>query len=132
MGYRSKNAIVVLSDLRAAEVAALAPPQSGFTFVTVTADYDLADGIDPVGTVSFTPSQPMVNDDTIVAAPVTRALDIDGILLIDLAANTDPLTTPTGTFYTVTESINGVSRTYQRVVPYNAGSPVNLTDLEAP
>jgi len=100
-----------------------------FTKVTVTGDYDLANGFDPVGTVSFTPSEPMVNGTTVVAAPVTRSLNIDGVLVIVLAANTDPATTPAGTFYDVAEVINGVTRSYTVIVPHNAGSTVDLTTL---
>lgn len=133
MGRRSTNEIVIASGLRAANFVAppVVPvvPTSGFTFVTVRADYDRADGLDPVGSVSFTPSAPMVNGATVVAAAVSRALNIDGVLNIDLAANTDPATAPTGTFYTVVEDINGASRTYTVIVPHNLGSPVSLATL---
>src|SRR5258708_1272348 len=81
-----------------------------FTVVTITGNYDLANGIDPTGTVSFTPSAPMVNGVTVVTAPVTRALNIDGILVVDLMANTDPGTVPADSRYLVEEAINGVSR----------------------
>jgi hypothetical protein len=100
-----------------------------FTYVTITRDYDLADGIDPVGEVSFTPTAPMVNGPTVVAAPVTRPLDIDGVLVIDLAANTDPATLPTGTSYLVEELISGVSRNYYVQIPHNAGSTIDLSTL---
>lgn len=100
-----------------------------FTFVTITRDYDLADGVDPVGEVSFTPTAPMTNGATVVAAPVTRILDIDGILSIPLAANTDPATTPAGTSYLVKEVIAGVSRSYYVQIPHNAGSAIDLSTL---
>ena len=133
MGYRTKNPIILLSDLRAVHAQGEGVAATGFTFVTVVADFDLADGIDPVGTVSFTPSEPMVNEEeTIVAASVSRALNIDGVLLIDLAANTDPATTtPSGSpaYYTVTESMNGASRSYPVTIPHDAGSTVYLADL---
>lgn len=128
MGWRSTNEIIVSSGLRLALSQPGVSPV-GFTYVTVTADYDLANGLDPVGTVSFTLSQPMVNDDTVVAAPVSRALNIDGVLLIDLAANTDPATLPANTFYTVLEDINGATRSYTVVVPHSAGATVSLTTL---
>lgn len=100
-----------------------------FTKVTILGDYDLPNGFDPIGTVSFTPSAVMVNGTTVVAAPVTRSLNIDGLLVIDLVANTDPATAPVGTFYIVAEAINGVSRSYTVIIPHNAGSSVDLTTL---
>jgi hypothetical protein len=100
-----------------------------FTFVTITRDYDLADGIDPVGEVSFTPTAPMTNGPTVVAAAVTRALDFDGLLSIPLAANTDPATTPVGTSYLVKEVIEGVSRSYYVQIPHNGGSVIDLSTL---
>lgn len=103
-----------------------------FTVVTVTADYDLANGLDPVGQVSFTPSEPMINGFTVVAAPVSRALDIDGILLVDLVANTDPgTTTPSGSpaTYLVEEAIGGVTRSYAVTIPHAAGPIVVLSSL---
>lgn len=100
-----------------------------FTTVTVTCDYDLADGRDPNGTVTFTPTAPMVNGPTVVAAPVTRTLDIDGILSIPLAANSDPSTTPLGTSYLVEEVVAGVTRRYYVTVPHNAGSTIDLSTL---
>lgn len=100
-----------------------------FTVVTVTADYDLANGLDPAGTVYFTPSAPMVNGTTVVAAPVSRTVDVDGLLSIPLAANTDPATVPSGTTYLVQEVLGGVARSYSVVVPHNAGSTVALSTL---
>lgn len=101
-----------------------------FSLITVTADYDAPDGTDPIGTVSFTPEQPMVNGDTVVAAPVTRSLTFDGLLVIQLAANTDPGTVPVGVQYLVQEAINGVTRSYYVSVPHNVGTSIALTDLE--
>ena len=103
-----------------------------FTIVTITGDYDLANGIDPVGTVAFTPTEVMVNGPTVVAAPVTRRLNIDGLLIIDLVANTDPATTTlsgTPASYLVQESINDVTRSYQVQIPHNQGSTIDLTTL---
>jgi parallel beta-helix repeat protein len=100
-----------------------------FTTVTVTRDYDLADGTDPIGTVSFTPTAPMVNGPTVVAAKVTHRLDVDGVLSIELAANTDPATLPVGTAYLVQEDIAGATRSYYIEVPHNAGSSIDLSTL---
>lgn len=101
-----------------------------FTLITITGDYDLANGLDPTGTVTFTPSEPMTNGvETVIAAPVARALNIDGILTILLAANTDPATDPPGTEYTVDEAISGVTRSYPVTIPHNAGSTIDLSTL---
>jgi len=100
-----------------------------FTIVTITGNYDLPNGIDPVGTVSFTPSAPMVNGPTVVAVKVIRTLNVDGVLVIDLVANTDPGTVPAGTNYLVEEAINGIVRSYTVIIPHNAGSTINLSTL---
>lgn len=101
-----------------------------FTVVTITADYDLANGTDPVGSISFTPTKPMVNGTTVVSAPVARRLNIDGLLLIDVAANTDPATTPDDAVYLVEESIGGATRNYYVTIPHDAGAVVDLADLD--
>lgn len=100
-----------------------------FTTVTITRDYDLADGTDPTGTVTFTPTTPMVNGVTVVAAPVVARLDVDGMLSIELAANTDPATLPAGTAYLVEENIGGAIRSYYVTVPHDQGSAVDLSTL---
>lgn len=100
-----------------------------FTTVTITQDYDLADGTDPTGTVSFTPTAPMVNGPTVVAAKVTHRLDVDGLLSIELAANTDPVTAPSGVAYLVEEDIGGAVRSYYIQVPYDGGASIALSDL---
>ena len=101
-----------------------------FTTVTVTRDYNLADGTDPAGTVTFTPTAVMVNGPTVVTAPVVARLDVDGLLSIQLAANTDPGTIPTGSYYLVQELIGGVARSYYVQIRHDAGLSVNLASLE--
>jgi hypothetical protein len=101
-----------------------------FTTVTITRDYDLADGTDPTGTVTFTPTTPMVNGVTVVAAAVVARLDVDGLLGIDLAANTDPATVPAGSYYLVHEVISEVSRSYYVQIRHDIGSTVDLATLE--
>jgi hypothetical protein len=100
-----------------------------FTIVTITCDYDLADGTDPTGTVTFTPTTPMVNGPTVVAAPVIGRVDVDGILALSLAANTDPATAPAGSHYRVDELLNNVSRSYNVQIPHNVGSSIVLSTL---
>jgi hypothetical protein len=100
-----------------------------FTPVTVTNDYDLADGTDPVGTVSFTPTAAMVNGQVVVAAKVTERLNVDGRLAISLVANTDPATAPAGTSYLVEEKIGGATREYYVQIPHDQGSTIDLSTL---
>lgn len=103
-----------------------------FTTVTVIRDYDLADGFDPGGYVTFTPTVPMTNGGvTVVAAPSKAMLDADGRISVELVANTDPATTPTGVSYRVVEYIDGqVLRTYSVIIPHDAGTTVDLGALD--
>jgi hypothetical protein len=102
-----------------------------FTTVTVTRDYDLADGTDPTGTVTFTPTAPMINGVTVVAAGVTERLNVDGRLTIELAANTDPDTLPSPDgYYLVKEVIAGATRSYYVQIPHDQGSDIDLSTLD--
>ena len=65
----------------------------------------------------------------IPAAPVTRRLDQNGQVSIDLAANTDSGTLPTGTAYKVDELINNVARSYYVTIPHDQGSSLVLASL---
>jgi hypothetical protein len=101
-----------------------------FTQVTVTRDYDLATGAAPTGTVYFTPSAWLVNGVTVPPVAVTAALDIDGVITVDLFANTDPATEPSGSYYTVREVIFGQPvRAYRVAIPHDAGPTVDLSTL---
>lgn len=101
-----------------------------FTQVTVTRDYDLANGVDPYGTVSFTPSAWLVNGATVPAATVTTPLGVGGKISVALFANTDLATLPAGSYYTVREDVAGQPRrSYRVIVPHNVGSPLDLTAL---
>lgn len=116
---------------------ALSVEQSGiisggaFTQITITRDYTLATGEVPVGVVYFTPSEWMVNNGvTVPAAPVSAAVSSEGRIQLDLAANDDVGTTPTDTHYEVREQITGqATRIYKVAVPYDAGSPIDLSTL---
>lgn len=103
-----------------------------FTTVTVFRDYDYADGVQPTGYVEFLPTSAMVNDYvTVVKAPRRGTLDSDGHLEIDLVANTDPDTVPSGTGYQVTEVIKGQNnRTYYVVIPHDGPDPLDLSSLD--
>ncbi len=101
-----------------------------FTTVTVVVDFTLADGTEPTGTVTFTPSAALYNTATVVvAAPVTRTMSATGVVSVPLVANTDPGTTPADSYYTVYEQGSGWTRTRRIVVPHYLGSTVELYDL---
>lgn len=121
----------VAAGLAGTSVSAAVLSTGAFSHVVITRDYDLADGDAPTGVVYFTPSAWLVNNGvTVPAAAVPAALDAVGRIAIDLVANTDPGTTPAGSHYTVREAIIGQSeRSYRVVIPYNAGSTIDLSTL---
>jgi hypothetical protein len=80
--------------------------------------------------VTFTPTTPMVNGVTVVAAAVVARLDVDGLLGIELAANTDPATAPAGSYYLVKEVIGGATRSYYVQIPHNLGASLDLATLD--
>lgn len=101
-----------------------------FTPVTLTERYELADGVPAAGTVRLTPTAPMDNDGTVVAASVSRTLDAEGDLTIEVKANTDPDTSPQHVWYRVDERISGVREAYYVQVPHDQGSTIDLSSLE--
>lgn len=107
------------------------PLLPGFTHVTIGRSYELATGVPGTGTVFFTPSQWMVNNAvTVPGAAVAAALDVDGRISVALAANTDPGTQPSGSYYAVREEIIGQpQRAYRVRVPHDAGPAIDLSTL---
>jgi hypothetical protein len=102
-----------------------------FTQVDITQDYTLADGTEPSGSVTFTPTAPMFNGSVVVpmTPAVARLAGGTGTINLTLVANTDPATAPAGAAYKVDEVINGVKRTYHVQVPHNLGSSLTLYSL---
>jgi hypothetical protein len=101
-----------------------------FTFVTVTHTYRTAGDVVAGGQIDFRPIVPMHNGSTVISAKVTATLTGAGGLQVQLAANTDPATTPTGTTYEVTERITGQDPLIYFVqVPHDQGSLLDLRDL---
>lgn len=101
-----------------------------FTQVAIAQDFTLADGTEAAGAVTFTPLVPMLNAGLVVPAAVATArLNSVGTIATTLAANTDPATTPAGSYYRVDELINGVARTYNIQVRHDQGSSLTLYDL---
>lgn len=106
-----------------------------FTRITISQDFTLADGFEPTGTVTFTPTAPMINGSVAVpAAPVVAKLNNLGTIGITLDANTDPGTTPANTSYRVDEEINKIRRSYVIQIPYNEGDLIlyTLAQLASP
>lgn len=103
-----------------------------FTPITVTREYLQPNLQAAAGKVTFTPTSPMVNDGTVIAAPATFQLAA-GQLTAILAANDDPDTLPVDVAYLVREQIDGqVERRYYVEIPYNAaGGTVDLSTLAA-
>lgn len=127
----SSSAAAGLARGTGAAGAPVATSAGVFTHVTVSCDYDLGDGSAPTGTVYFTPSDWLVNNGvTVPAAPVAATLDVAGAIVIDLVANTDFATAPTGSYYTVSEEIFGQPRRSYRVrVPHDQGPALDLAAL---
>jgi hypothetical protein len=96
-----------------------------FTTITVTHTFLNADGTGAAGNIVWTLQNRMTNGTTSImpAQPLTSSLDSSGNLSQALPANNDPATTPIGTMWQVTISINGCSpEQYAVVVPYNAAA----------
>jgi hypothetical protein len=102
-----------------------------FTPITVTRRYLNLDLTPATGGVTFTPQVPMINGDTVVAAPIGGALDAAGNLNIEIAANNDPDTRPLDVAYLVREEIDHQRRReYYVVIPYDApGGTIDLSSL---
>jgi hypothetical protein len=101
-----------------------------FTTVTITHDFDLADGT--LGTVTFEPVEPMHNGTRTVSAVKRAVLSSGGALSKAVEATTDPGTSPPGVPYRIVVRMTGQpSRTYYARVPHNQGSPIDLAVLLA-
>jgi hypothetical protein len=102
------------------------------TLITVTGTYYNVDGTAAVGTVSFKLSEPIANSNVIYhLLPKEVTLNGSGSISQLLVANDDTATTPTGSYYIVTEKItNSPSREYQIVVPHAAtNGTIDLSTL---
>lgn len=104
-----------------------------FTTVTVSGTYLRGPGQPASGTVSFQLSYPISDGVTDIGngSPVIATLDQTGSFSVQLFANDDTTTTPTGTSWHVTEQISGpkvVSRGYN-VQLSKSDTTVNLATL---
>lgn len=113
------------------------------TLVTLTRTYDLANGRAPRGRVLFRPSARFENETTVVEAPVAAHLNLNGAISVQLYANTDPGTSPSGTGYHVREELSGewaginahdsaaapVITEYFVIIPHDSTPTIDLGDL---
>lgn len=103
-----------------------------FTPVTITHDFDLPNQAGVVGTISWTPAEPMHNGSKTVGGTVISTLDAAGALSQVIDATTDPGTTPPGVPYRIVIRITGQpTRTYYSPVPHDQGSTIDLAALLA-
>lgn len=104
----------------------------GITSITLTGTFANADTTAASGTVSLTLNEPIANSTVIYhTQPQICTLNGDGEISQVLVANDDTATTPTGSFYTVVEDIDGApNREYTVVIPHTApGGTVDLSTL---
>jgi hypothetical protein len=102
------------------------------TAITVTGTYSNADNTAAAGSVTFELNQVIANANTIYhLQPQTVTLDGEGHFSQVLIANDDSGTTPTGSFYTVTEKINDSPETQYtiKVLHSAAGGTVDISTL---
>lgn len=98
----------------------------GFTIVNVTGTYSPATS----GTVTFTLTQPMANNDVILLPSPTIATLAAGAFSVALAANDDITTTPQGVLWGVTENISGCQpRDYFITVSSTSAPTVDISTL---
>jgi|ERR1035437_276793 hypothetical protein len=104
-----------------------------FTLVRVTSQWKCIDGTIPTGTVTFSLSCDISDGVSLFYTldSCVRTLDGEGCCPpISIPANDDPTTRPSGSYYIVTEDINGNTRTYFVVVPHTApGGTISLAAL---
>lgn len=101
-----------------------------FTPIVVTATYAPPDGSTPIGAVSFQLTGVMTNGG--VTAPATvKTVKVNGSpIAVTLDANDDVGTLERGVGYRITETINGETRIYVRIIPSAApGGTIDLSDL---
>jgi hypothetical protein len=101
-----------------------------FTYVTVTHDFDLPDGVGALGTVEFTPVHQMTNGGETKSGTIRRTLAAGGGLSQVLAATTDPDTDPIGVTYKIDVRLTGQpARTYFTQLPHDRGNTIGLAAL---
>ena len=89
---------------------------AGFSSVTLTGNY----GAGTTGTLTFLLTMAMANNNVIaLPQPIVITLSAAGTFSQAFNANTDPTSYPSGTWYAITENIDGFpSRDYAIQIPY--------------
>lgn len=111
------------------------PTPAGLNTTTLHGEFlePNATGTPLQGSLTFTPSPAVINFPTqnvIVAGTETATLDVNGEFTIELISTDQAGENPTGWVYTVTEKLIGQKqRTYNIVLPYNAGVTLELSDI---
>lgn len=104
-----------------------------FTTVTVAGTYEIAPGVPASGNVQFQLNSDITDGTSTIAAaiPITAVLDSTGSFSVQMFANDDTTTTPTGTLWQVTENLylpNVVSRGYL-IALTKAHTSVNIASI---
>ena len=102
----------------------------GFTSVEVVGTFNTSAGQPAAGTLTFTLTQAMANNDVVIPPnPIVVTLDEHGHFSVDLAANDDTATVPQGVQYGVTEQIAGAQPRDYFILVSHATSPVDISML---
>lgn len=102
------------------------------TYITITGQYQGITGQPGAGWVRFTPVPALRVPGSAISEGYTRVtLDGTGAFAVPLLANTDPTVQPAGSYYVVSEAVNGRRREYAVRVPHDAGATLALSSLPA-
>lgn len=108
------------------------PAPANWTSVPVSGTYVAPDGTPATGTVTFTNSLYLRDADldyVVVPKPVQVTLNGSGSFTTSLMATDDPDIDPTF-YYLVTEVVNGVTTSFQLLVPYQTVGTLQLSDVD--
>ena len=102
------------------------------TYVTITGQYQDITGQPGAGVVRFTPVPALRVAGSAISEGATRVtLDSAGAFSVPLLSNTDPAVQPAGSYYVVSEAVNGRRREYAVIVPHDEGTTLALSSLPA-
>lgn len=100
---------------------------AGLNLVTITGHFYGPDGTPLKGSIAFSPAAPVLTSSlygSIVTGGASATLDNTGTFTITLLATNDPNVSPVGWTYTVTETINGSSRSYALALPLETSNVI--------
>jgi hypothetical protein len=102
-----------------------------FTQVTVTGTRLNGDGSPATGEISFQLTEPMSDGVETIAPTQVNVELVDGAFSVELYANDDSTTTPTGVGYAVVESIDNAPVEAYQIVLSHAAAPTVVLDTIA-